>query len=117
MNEETKLLYEFNERRNKLYYCPDLSDGLRRIDAREGGRVSEKELYIKGTMYDSKNAEIWFQIMKCDNNSLTRHKDDPPCEDETAINNYIEQLEIEIVVVNKQLDKLKKNGMEPTFTT
>ena len=46
MNEQTKKLYEFNDRRQRLYYCPDISDGLRRVDEKEGERKSVRDLHI-----------------------------------------------------------------------
>ena len=55
--------------------------------------------------------------MRCDAKSLTRDKDDPECATEEEIDNYVDDLELEIVVVNKQLDTNKKDGEEPTFTT
>ena len=53
--------------------------------------------------------------MRCDDKSLTREKDDPPCESEEEIDKFIEKLELEVIVVNKQLDTKKKDGSEPTF--
>jgi len=46
LNDQTKKLYEFNERRGRIYYCPDLEGGLRRVDATDGVRKSERELYV-----------------------------------------------------------------------
>jgi len=39
--------------------------------------------------------------MRCDNASLTREKDDPECAPPDEIDKYIEDLEIEVIVVNK----------------
>ena len=44
---------------------------------------------------------MWFQIMKCDENSLTREKDDPDFAPDDEIKTYIEDLEIEVIVINK----------------
>ena len=58
---------------------------------------------------------MWFQIMRCDDLSLTRGKDDPPCASKVEIDEYVKKLEVEVVVINKQLDTEKKDGSEPTF--
>ena len=39
--------------------------------------------------------------MRCDEESLTRDKNDPPCAPKEEIDAYVEGLELEVVVVNK----------------
>jgi len=39
--------------------------------------------------------------MRCDEASLTRNIDDPACAPPDEIDKYIEDLEVEIIVVNK----------------
>ena len=54
--------------------------------------------------------------MRCDDLSLTRDKDDPPCASKEEIDQYVSDLEVEVIVVNKQMAFEKKDGTEPTFT-
>ena len=90
LNDQTRALYEFNERRQRLYYCPDLQKGLRRIDDDTHEiRKSEKELFVQGTIYDKNIAEMWFQIMRCDDNSYTKDKTDPKCAPKEEIDQFI----------------------------
>ena len=48
--------------------------------------------------------------MRCDNESLTKEESDPKCASKEEIDIYISNMEIEIIVVNKQLDTNKKDG-------
>ena len=40
MNEQTQKLYEFNQRRRRLYYCPDMSKGLRKVGLTDNRKSS-----------------------------------------------------------------------------
>ena len=75
------------------------------------------KLHVQGTVYDKRVGEIWFQIMRCDENSQTREPDDPKCHSKEDIDRYVKDLEVEIIVVNKQMNFDQIDGTEPTFTT
>ena len=75
------------------------------------------ELYIRGTDYDRQMNQIHFVIFRCDNASKTRDKDDPEyveCASKEDTDEYIKNLEVEAIVINKRMNYLKF-GEEPTF--
>ena len=51
-NDETKALYEFNQRRQRLYYCPDLTKPLTKADGSIDEENIDQQLHVKGTVFD-----------------------------------------------------------------
>lgn len=79
--------------------------------------IHMEELFLRGTEYDRQINQVHFVIFRCDDNSKTRNKDDPDyvkCAPKHEIDEYIKDLEVEAIVINKRMN-FKKFGEEPTF--
>ena len=81
-------------------FCPDTKD--------------PNDLVLMGTRSSHVQKRVEFQILRCDETSPFRKNGDLPCKSRAEIDKYIEDLEVELMIINLKIDYLKYGG-QPTF--
>ena len=78
-------------------FCPEIKD--------------EKDLVLMGTRASHVQKRVEFQILKCNTQS---EFNEVPCKNNEAIEDYLEDIEVEIYVTNLKIDYAKYTDA-PTF--
>ena len=87
-NEEMMEVYELNYEQGLSLYCPDFTD-------------HEDQINLEGTRLSHMSKSIEFQILRCDNYSMSRSSSDPECATPEEIDDYIYGIEVLMKVTNK----------------